>query len=300
MKPLQVLVALHNKDNDYQLEQSASATEAASRLGVKINFTYAGNDAVTQTQQLLEIIQDKYQHPDAILVEPVGTAMPQVAKAATTAGIAWGVMNREADYISELRRSSHVPVFVVGADQAQVGSIQGQQLAALVTEGNILYIEGPSNSSITSLRSRGFLSSKPVGVAIKMVKGDWSERSAYNAVKSWLSLSTSKDLRIRAVVGQNDAMAMGARKAFLDLPHLERIPWMDLPFLGIDGVSRTGQEWVRHGHLRATVVIPPTPGVALEVLAKALRNGSQPAEYTLVPSRSFPQITEIGVRVARA
>src|ERR1700686_5711336 len=98
-----VVIALTTRDNDYQAEQSASATEVASRLGVKIDVIYADNNAVNQCQQLVEIIQDKAQRPDAILVEPVGTPMYQVAKAAVAAGIGWGILNREADYIPELR-----------------------------------------------------------------------------------------------------------------------------------------------------------------------------------------------------
>ena len=43
-----VVIALTTRDNDYQAEQSASATEVASRLGVKINVLYADNNAVNQ------------------------------------------------------------------------------------------------------------------------------------------------------------------------------------------------------------------------------------------------------------
>jgi ABC-type xylose transport system substrate-binding protein len=59
MNNLNVVVALTTKDNDYQAEQSASAAEVASRLGVKIRIAYADNDAVNQSQQLVQIIQDK-------------------------------------------------------------------------------------------------------------------------------------------------------------------------------------------------------------------------------------------------
>src|SRR4029077_21111039 len=300
MNNLNVVVALTTRDNDYQAEQSASATEVASRLGVKISVVYADNDAVNQSQQLVKIIQDKNERPDAILVEPVGTPMPQVAKAAVAAGIGWGILNREADYIAELRRGSRVPVFAVSPDQEEVGRIQGKQLAALTTEGNILYIEGPSSSSAANHRSKGILSTKPGGVTMKVLKGDWSERSAHQAVKSWLSLSTSKELHIQAVVCQNDAMAIGARKVLLELSEAEREQWLNTPFLGCDGVTRTGQEWVRSGQLRATVVIPPMAGLALEMLAKAVSTGAMPAERTLCAPRSFPSIAEMGARAARA
>ena len=288
-----VVVALTTRDNDYQAEQFASATEVASRLGVKIDVIYANNNAVDQCQQLLKVIQDKAQRPDAILVEPVGTPMYQVAKAAVAAGIGWGILNREADYIPELRRSATVPVFAVSPDQEEVGRIQGKQLAAVAPEGSILYIEGPSASSAATLRTKGMLSTKPSKVEMKVLKGDWSERAAHQAVKSWLSLSTSSQVQIRAVVCQNDAMAMGAREAFASLPEAARERWMNTPYMGCDGVTNTGQEWVRTGKLRATVVIPPMAGLALEMLAKAVRSGSVPAERTLSAPRSFPAIAEL-------
>ncbi|HEY1402332.1 MAG TPA: substrate-binding domain-containing protein, partial [Terriglobales bacterium] len=276
-----------------QAEQSASAAEVASRLGVKINVIYADNNAVDQCQQLVKVIQDKAQRPDAILVEPVGTPMYQVAKAAVAAGIGWGILNREADYIPELRRTAPVPVFAVSPDQEEVGRIQGKQLAALASEGNILYIEGPSASSAANLRTKGMLSTKPSKVEMKVLKGDWSERSAHQAVTSWLSLSTSSQLQIRAVVCQNDAMAMGAREAFASLPEAARERWLNTPFMGCDGVTKTGQEWVRSGQLRATVVIPPMAGLALEMLVNAASTRSMPAERTLCAPRSFPAIAEI-------
>jgi len=293
MKCQNVVVALTTKDNDYQAEQSASATEAASRLGVKIDVIYANNNAVDQCQQLLKIIQDRAQRPDAILVEPVGTPMHQVAKAAVAAGIGWGILNREADYIPELRRGAAVPVFAVSPDQEEVGRIQGKQLAAIAPAGNILYIEGPSASSASTLRTKGILSTKPGRVEMKVLKGDWSQRAAHQAVKSWLSLSTSSQLEIKAVVCQNDAMAMGAREAFASLPEAARERWMNIPYMGCDGVTKTGQEWVRSGKLRATVVIPPMAGLALEMLVKAVSSGSVPPERTLSAPQSFPTLAEL-------
>jgi ABC-type sugar transport system substrate-binding protein len=293
MKCQNVVVALTTKDNDYQAEQSASATEAASRLGVKIDVIYSNNNAVDQCQQLLKIIQDRAQRPDAILVEPVGTPMHQVAKAAVAAGIGWGILNREADYIPELRRGAAVPVFAVSPDQEEVGRIQGKQLAAIAPAGNILYIEGPSASSASTLRTKGILSTKPGRVEMKVLKGDWSQRAAHQAVKSWLSLSTSSQVEIKAVVCQNDAMAMGAREAFASLPEAARERWMNIPYMGCDGVTKTGQEWVRSGKLRATVVIPPMAGLALEMLVKAVSSGSVPPERTLSVPQSFPTLAEL-------
>jgi ribose transport system substrate-binding protein len=294
MEKLNVVVALTTRENDYQAEQAVAVTDMAARLGATIQIIYADNDAVNQTQQLIKIIQDPAQHPTAILVEPVGTGMPQVAKAAVAAGIGWGIINSDPDYISELRRGGEVPVFSVSTDQSEVGRIQGQQLGVLVPEGNVLYIEGPFNSMATQQRTKGMLSTKPAAVVLKTLKGDWTERSAHNAAKSWMSLGSSRDLQILGVICQNDAMAMGARKAVVDLTEKDRERWLSIPFTGCDGVTKTGQDWVRRGLLKATIITAPAAGTALELLAKAVNTGSMPPDRTLIPPKSFPPIAELG------
>src|SRR5690348_9191749 len=112
------VISLTTRDNDYQQEQAAAATEAASRLGVAIELLYAENDSVLQSQQLLKAIQSSPEsRPSGIIFEPVGgTAMPQVAKAAAAAGIGWVVLNREVEYLAELRRSFKVPIFSITSD----------------------------------------------------------------------------------------------------------------------------------------------------------------------------------------
>jgi ribose transport system substrate-binding protein len=292
MEKLNVVLALTTRENDYQAEQAIAVAEVATRLGIKIQIIYADNDAVNQTQQLIKIIQDPAQQPTAILVEPVGTGMPQVAKAAVGAGIGWGIINSDPDYIAELRKGA-VPVFSVSTDQSEVGRIQGKQMGVLVSEGSILYIEGPFNSTAAQQRTKGMLSTKPSGVELKILKGDWTERSAHNAAKSWLSLGSSRELQIRGVVCQNDAMAMGARKAVVDLTEKDREHWLSIPFTGCDGVTKTGQEWVRRGLLKATIITAAAAGTALEILAKAVNSGSMPPDRTLIPPRSFPAIEEL-------
>ena len=293
MDNLNVVVALITRDNDYQAEQAASAAEAASRHGVNVHILYADNDAVNQTQQLVKVIQDAAHRPHAILVEPVGTEMVQVANAANAAGIGWGILNREPDYIGALRNAGHAPAFAVTVDQEEAGRIQGRQLAALVSEGNVLSLEGPSGSSVARLRSKGMQATKPAGAEIKILKGDWTEQSAHQAVKSWLALSTSRQLHVKAVVCQNDAMAMGARKALMDLTEKDRERWMNTPFTGCDGLAKTGQEWVRRGMLRATIITRPTAGVAIDIFVKGVRSGSTPPERTMLDPVSFPALHEL-------
>jgi ABC-type sugar transport system substrate-binding protein len=297
MAKLNLLASLITKDNDYQLEQAVAAQDAARREGVNLQIVYAENNAVNQSQQLLKAIQASSQRPDAILVEPVGTGMPQVAAAAAGAGIGWAVLNREVDYVAKLRQNCLAPIFAFTIDQEEVGRIQGRQFAVLLKEGEgVLYIEGPS-TDVARLRTLGMQSTKPPKVSARMLKGDWTERSGYKTVKSWLSLSTSLQLHIGVVGCQNDAMALGARQAFAEVPGIEgQKHWLSRPFTGCDGAPKTGQEWVRRGLLAATVVTPPTMGLAVEIMTKAIRSGVQPPPRTLIPPNSFPPIEEIAVR----
>jgi len=295
MNKIHLLVSLITDDNDYQLEQAASAQAAAAQLGASVQIIYSGNDAVQQTQQILTFIQDPAKRPDAILVEPVGTAMPQVAKAAVSSGIAWCLMNSDADYIPQLRQHALVPVFAVVSDHEEIGKIQGQQIGAILgDQGCVLHVEGPSVRDVSKIRTRGMLATKPRGIDVKTIRGDWTQRSGHQAVKSWLALSTSRQLNVGLVACQNDDMALGARRAFEEIGEpRDRDAWLRRPIVGCDGVLRSGQTWVRQGQLAATVISPPLVADAMQLLTTALTTGAQPPERTVLAPSSFPSLPEL-------
>jgi len=301
MDKLNILVSLITEDNDYQLEQAASAQLAAQKLGAKVQIIYANNDAVLQTQQILQYIQEPAKRPDAIIVEPVGTGMLQVAKAAVSAGIGWVVINAGVDYLSQLRQHSLVPVFSILADHEAIGKIQGQQIGTILGDkGCVLYLEGPARD-VAQKRTKGMMSSKPVGVTVKTLKGDWTQHSGYHAIRSWLSLSTSKELHVGMIACQNDDMAVGARRAFEELTEMkERDAWLSLPITGCDGVPKAGQSWVRQGRLAATIISPPMIGDAIHMVAASRTKGTQPEERTLVAPSSFPALSELKRKPASA
>ena len=90
----------------------------------------------------------------------------------------------------------------------------------------------------------------PRNIKLIAMKGQWTQESAFNAVCSWLRLSTSDKLPIDAVVAQNDAMALGARKALQEQSNAAvRDKVMSLPFLGCDGLANTGKKQVASGGL---------------------------------------------------
>jgi ribose transport system substrate-binding protein len=297
MKKLRLLISLTNNDNDYQIEQAKSAEETARRLGVDAQIVYSDNDSVTQSTQLLSAVQAAPQlRPDAIVFEPVGaTALPQVARAAAAANVGWVVLNREASYISDLRRQFKVPIFCVSNDHVEIGRIQGRQFAALLPRGgNVLYIQGPTENSAAKERTTGMLSTKPASVQVTTLKGQWTEESAARAVRSWLQLSTSKKATIDLVAAQDDSMAVGARKAFQEIGNaLERDRWLKLPFTGCDGLPKTGQAWVQSGVLAATVFAPANTGQAMEMLHQALSRKQEQPELALTKPSSIPPLGEL-------
>jgi len=300
MDKLRILVSLTTDDNDYQIEQAQSAEQMAHKLGVEIQIVYADNDAITQSTQILKAIQsDKNQRPNAIVFEPVGgTALPQVARAAASAGIGWAVLNRDANYIPELRKSSSAPFFGVSSDHLEIGRIQGRQFAALLPHGGaILYIQGPAENSAAKERAVGMQETKPSNIHVTVLRAQWTEESAQRAVRSWLKLSTSQRAAIDLIAAQDDSMAIGARKAFEELTNeSDRERWLKLPFTGCDGLPKTGEAWVRSGLLAATVFVPPNTGMAIEMLLDAIQKGKKPPERALTVPVSIPPLDQLKVR----
>ncbi len=293
MKKLKVVLGLITEDNDYQREQASVAQAAAQRLGMELRVVYANSDAIAQTQQLLALIHaEAEQRVDAVLVEPVGTGMLPVATAAAKNGIAWIVINRESDYLAGLRQSAKVPIGSVHTDNVEVGRIQGRQFAALLPNGGtLLYIEGPA-ADVAKERRTGLAETLPKTIQVQSVRGKWTEESGAQAIASRLQRQGGP--MVDVVGCQNDAMAMGARKAVEALPPGERRDqWLRLPFTGVDGVPTTGQTWVRQGLLAATVITPALTGLALEALAKAVESGAPMPERTVAKPTSFPGLQEL-------
>jgi ribose transport system substrate-binding protein len=297
MTKLRFLVSLITKDNDYQTEQAAAAKSAAAEQGVDAQIVYADNDPITQSTQVLKAIQsDPTLRPNGIVIEPVGaTSFPQVAKTAVAAGIGWAILSREADYTRELRKTSSAPVFSVSADQVEVGRIQGRQIAALLPRGgSVLLIQGPSVSSVSKDRLTGLHESLAPSIHVTNLRGRWTDESAYQSVCSWLKLIAAQKVRIDLIVAQNDAMGMGARKAISDLIlEADRDYWLSIPVTGCDGVPKTGQAWVRTGQLAATVIVPPSAGVAVTLMAKAMISRVSAPEHFVTTPEPFPGIDKL-------
>jgi len=288
-KPLYVL-SLMTSQNLYQREQQAAAEEAARELGVDLLVLDADNDAVTQTQQLLTAIQDRHHRPQGMIVSAAGSAMPQVAQAAASSGVAWAMLNREIDNIDQLRNQYSTPIFMALPDHLELGRVMARQVAKLLPQGGrVLLLTGPSSGYTTQLRCDGFRQAAPRNIETRAIHGLWTRESGRKAVSSLLALSMQQDRRLELVAAHNDDMAMGAREAF----QAAGAQWRHLAFTGIDGMALGGQAWVRDGSLAATQIMPTTADIALRAMAQANNGGARPPERLVVQPCSYPPLERL-------
>ncbi len=294
MKKPRIFLSLVRENNDYQRLQASVAEQTASRLGADLQIISADGDSIKQTQDLLDVVQNASLRPDAIMVEPAGTTMANVARAAVAAGIGWVLLNKRDEYLAELRSQYPVPLFAVSSDNEQIGRLQGQQLGALLPQGgSALYIQGPANAT-SALRMAGLSGTKPRNIELRTLRGDWTQEGGHKAISAWLRLATSKGAPIDLVAAQNDDMAMGARRALEQNGQL-----LGVPFIGVDGVPAAGQTWIRNGALTATIIAPPHSGIAIEMLMQALQAGVRPPEYTMISPECHPSLKDLAVKAGK-
>ncbi|MGB7845878.1 MAG: substrate-binding domain-containing protein [Candidatus Acidiferrum sp.] len=163
-------------NNDYQTEQVIVAKQAAQENGADLQVIQTEHDAVVQSQEVLKLLYSPAEtRPDGILFEPVGTALAQPAKMAASSGVGWVVLNREVDYLKELRRQCTTPLFSVTTNHEEVGRIQGEQIGKLLPRGGtVLYIHGPSDNIAAVRRAAAMQAAKPANVEVRVLKGLWT------------------------------------------------------------------------------------------------------------------------------
>jgi ribose transport system substrate-binding protein len=294
MKKLSIVISLPG-ENNYLREQEAAAKTTAQRLGIDLRIINAKSDPVTQSQQLLEIVQAPSTRPDAIVVEPVNNqGLPRVAEAAVAAGIGWVISNALVDYLEALRKNAKAPVFGVSQDHPEVGRMQGRQIRAILPRGGaILYLRGPATNFLAAQRSDALEGELGVNIQFKSLKIQWTAESAYNSVTSWLRLSTVRAGDTQLIAAQNTDFILAARRAFEETTSGdERKKWLALPYCGVSVPSQVKQ-LVDSGTLTAAIVTPVTLDKALEILVRNLQTRSQPQQQTFVKAWSEPSLDDL-------
>ena len=238
---------------------------------VELRFTAAYDSDERQIQQIDSLVKTGI---DLLIVAPnqVATISPAIDRAYDR-GIPVIVFERKTN-------SQKYTAFI-SADNYEMGRTMGEYVAGrLGGHGRVLEIMGLKGSSPAIERHKGFADAIGQHPGIEMVatlQGDWTEQSGYEAVKSCRADLTAIDF----VFGQNDRMAIGARRA---LENAEQLTPMT-KFCGIDGLPGQdgGIQLVRDSILDASYIYP-THGDQLLQLAVDILDGKPYAKETRLMS----------------
>lgn len=225
---------------------------------VELRFAAAFDNDERQIQQIDSLVATGI---DLLIVAPnqVATITPAIDRAYDK-GI--------PVIIFERKTNSQKYTAFISADNYEMGRVMGEYIAtSLKGKGNVLEIMGLKGSSPAIERHNGFVDALKAYPDIRLVEtlqGDWTEQSAFEAVRQYEGDLSSVDY----VFGQNDRMAMGARKALL----ASQSSPLTTKFCGIDGLPGKdgGISLVKDSLLEASYIYP-THGdqlldVALEIL----------------------------------
>lgn len=285
---LRMSLFLADPGNDWVRAIAHDAGEAARHRGFTLTTEFSDNQAIEQIQQIYAALrQPEGQRPDAILVMPVhDQSLERVARAAAGAGIAWICLHRATGDLDALRRQfPGVPISVVGPDQPEIGRIHGRQVLSMLPRGGrLLYVQGRPDNVSSAQRAAGLrevISGSTVEIAA-VIDGNWSTGDAERAVMRWARL-LGPQARADVLVCQNDAMAIGARRALKDAALALAQPALaHIPTIGCDGLPNVGRKLVDAGELAATIVLPTPAFPALDAVLHALETRMMPPSRILL------------------
>jgi len=236
--------------------------------GVELCFAAAYDSDQRQIEQIDSLVACGI---DLLIVAPnqVATISPAIDRAYDK-GIPVIVFERKT--------SSQKYTAFMSADNYEMGRQMGEYIAAqLHGKGRVMEIMGLKGSSPAIERHNGFvdaIKSHPGIEIVATLQGDWTEESAIKAIENYQG-----DLNhIDFVFGQNDRMAMGARKAMSEVTSplsSRRGAEGEAPkFCGIDGLpgKEGGIRLVRDSILAASYIYP-THGDRLLQLAIDILDG---------------------------
>ena len=244
---------------------------------VELRFAAAYDSDERQVQQIDSLLATGI---DLLIVAPnqVQTISPAIDRAYDQ-GIPVIVFERKTN-------SKKYTAFI-SADNYEMGHVMGEYIAhQLSGHGRVLEVMGLQGSSPAIERHKGFadaLHNHPGIELVATLQGDWTEPSAYKAVNEYKGDLTHIDY----VFGQNDRMAMGARKAIQEMiQHTSSADGltMNLPrFCGIDGLPGEGGgiQLVRDSLLVASYIYPTHGDQLLDLALDILENRPYQKEVLL-------------------
>jgi len=287
---------LRSTDNDYQQRLKELGVREAKKHGFELLIESAQNDPNRQVDQVRAAIKNASTTKLlAVLVSTVrDEGLPEVLREAAEAGIDCGLLN-EGSFIDEVRAAyPSRAIFAVTSDQTEIGRIHGRQVRTLIGEkGQVLTVTGPMNTVMAQNRLAGLKEVLGNDFGVIELNADWTSERARMAVERWAdALGSSAELP-GMFVAHNDEMALGVRQALRDVASKKELPFAVTNITGCDGSQTFGQRLVKEGRIKASVIMPPSSGAAIECIAKARNKGEMPPVRVMQPVTSYPSLGAI-------
>jgi ABC-type sugar transport system substrate-binding protein len=292
-------------EGDFQELLWDSCQQAALRHGFSVRSFWSDNDSKKQLKQIEGCLNEpEDQRPTVVMVSPVREiALISTGHTAAGLGIGWILLQRWNNFMADLRREfSTLPIFSVMADQHDVGRIQGHQFKALLPRGgHLVYIRGQLGTSSAMRRSAGVQEVlQDSSIQLSAIDSDWTIDGGARAMHAWMQRAESRRWEGFVVGAQNDAMAMGARRALEESAQVRLgLAPESIGVCGCDGTPGYGQRLVREGKLTSTVIMPPGAGRAVDEIASMLGGGPRPPAQIVLDPVSFPEssaLVNLGIR----
>ena len=256
-KPRYVIGVSQCSEDIWREKQNAELRMGAYLQGnVELHFAAAYDSDQRQIEQIDSLVNMGI---DLLIVAPnqIQTISPAIDRAFDK-GIPVIVFERKTN-------SQKYTAFI-SADNYEMGRVMGRYIASQLNgQGRVVEIMGLEGSSPAIERHNGFADALKAYPSIEIVatlQGDWTEESAYNAMKQWLERGERNAEGIDYVFGQNDRMAMGARRAMQEVTTPLAL-WRGAGgeasrFCGIDGLPGEdgGIRLVRDSILDASYIYP--------------------------------------------
>ncbi|MBR0600566.1 sugar ABC transporter substrate-binding protein [Clostridiales bacterium BAD-6] len=236
--PTKFALFMTHMSNAFTIELSDAVKAQAEELGVELTVNDAGQDVAKQISQIETAVN---QGVDGIIIEPVSVdgIIPAV-QMAKEAGVTVVIVNQQ---ISDPSAADAY----VGVSNADGGEMEMTKAAEDIGgEGNVAFLLGPMGSDAQIGRSEGYQRVLDKNAGINKVfesTAEWDTAKALSLVENWLQAGKN----IKAIVAQNDGMALGALKAVEDANLQDSIK-----IYGLDATP-DALAAVKEGRLTATV-----------------------------------------------
>lgn len=199
-----IALMMSHMTNEFVTTVADAAQAEGEQQGFEVVVFDGKQDAATQVTQIEQAVAQGF---DGILVEPVSKdgVVPGLV-AANDAGVPIATIVQQAS-------DQSLAASYIGGDEVNAGHLQmAEALAAIGDSGEIAILYGPMGSDAQLARDEGYqevLAATP-DVSVKFEDtANWVTAEALTIVENWLASGSD----IKAVVAQNDGMAVGAAQA---------------------------------------------------------------------------------------